>query len=90
MTQSEEELTLSVDMAPWEWLRDHLPRGGLVVVSPELDLVAAGFSIASDDSVAVGAWIDSGMISKPSATQLFDWDADPDPPFAFLSPVPMS
>ena len=88
MTQSEEELTLSVDMAPWEWLRDHLPRGGLVVVSPELDLVAAGFSIAGDDSAAVSNWIATGRIAKPSATQLFDWDAEPDTPFRFLVAAP--
>ncbi len=62
--------------------------GGLVVVSPELDLVAAGFSISGDDSVAISSWIATGRIAKPSATQLFDWDADPDTPFRFLIAAP--
>jgi hypothetical protein len=83
-TQTREELKLTVDMARWGWLRPHLERGGLVVVSPELDLVAAGFSIAGDDTAAVNAWIDIGWVAKPSATQVFDWDAEPDTPFRFL------
>ena len=83
-----EELTLSVDMARWGWLRPHLERGGLVVVSPDLDLVAAGFSITSDDTAAVNAWIEAGKVYKPSATQVFDWDADPDIPFRFLIASP--
>ncbi len=87
-TPTREELTLNVDMARWEWLRPHLERGGLVVVSPELDLVAAGFSIAGDDSAAVSSWIATGRIAKPSAAQLFDWDAEPDTPFRFLVAAP--
>ena len=87
-TPSREELGLSVDMARWEWLRPHLERGGLVVVSSDLDLVAAGFSIASDDAAVVSAWIETGRIAKPSATQIFDWDADPDTPFRFLIASP--
>jgi hypothetical protein len=83
-----EELTLSVDMARWDWLRSHLERGGLVVVAPDLDLVAAGFSITSNDIAAVNAWIETGRITKPSATQVFDWDADPDTPFRFLIASP--
>jgi len=83
-----EELAQSVDLARWAWLRPHLERGGLVVVSPELDLVAAGFSITGDDSPAVHAWIETGRIAMPSATQIFDWDADPDTPFRFLIASP--
>jgi hypothetical protein len=88
LTPTREELSLSVEMARWDWLRPHLERGGLVVISPELDMVAAGFSITSDDSAAVNAWIATGRIAKPSATQIFDWDADPDTPFRFLIATP--
>ena len=87
-TPTREELTLSVDMARWDWLRPHLERGALVVVSPDLDLVAAGFSIACDDTAAVYAWVETGRIAKPSATQIFDWDADPDTPFRFVIASP--
>ena len=87
-TPTREDLTLSVDMAQWSWLRFHLERGGLVVVSPELDLVAAGFSVAGDDAAAVAAWIERGWIAKPSATQVFDWDAAPETPFRFLIASP--
>ena len=87
-TPSREELTLSVDMASWSWLRPHLERGGLVVISHDLDLVAAGFSITSNDTTAVNSWIKAGMVCKPSATQVFDWDADPETPFRFLIAAP--
>ena len=83
-----EELSLNVEMAQWGWLRPHLERGGLVVVSPDLDLMAAGFSIAGDDFAAVNAWVETGMVAKPSATQVFDWDAAPDTPFRFLIASP--
>lgn len=81
-------MALTVDMARWGWLRPHLERGGLVIVAPELDLVAAGFSIASDDTAAVNTWIERGWLTRPSATQVFDWDADPDTPFRFLIASP--
>lgn len=83
-----EELKLNVDMAQWGWLRPHLERGGLVVVASDLDLVEAGFSISGDDTVAVSAWIQSGRVTKPSATQVFDWDAEPETPFRVLIASP--
>ena len=78
------ELKLNIDTAQWEWLRSHLERGGLLFVSPDLDLVEAGFGIASDDVPAVSEWIARRKITKPSAEQLFDWDAMPETSFRML------
>ena len=83
-----EELSLTVDTAQWGWLRPHLERGGIIVVSPDLDLVEAGFGISSDDTDMVSEWIDTGRVAKPSATQIFDWDAEPDTPFRILIASP--
>ena len=79
-----EELALTVDTAQWEWLRPHLEQGGLIVVSPDLELVEAGFGIAVDDTEAVGEWVAAGMLAKPSAFQVFDWDAASDTMFRIL------
>jgi hypothetical protein len=79
-----EELALMVDMARWEWLREHLERGGLIVVAPELDLVEAGIGIAVDDTAALQGWIAAGAIARPSPEQLFDWDATPETMFRML------
>jgi hypothetical protein len=83
-----EELSLTVDTAQWGWLRPHLERGGIIVVSPDLDLVEAGFGISSNDTTMVSEWIDTGRVAKPSATQIFDWDAEPDTPFRILIASP--
>jgi len=76
MTPTREELALTVDEAEWDWLRAHLEWGGLIVVAPELDIVDAGMTIASDDTAVVGAWIAAGKLSKPSATEIGAWDGD--------------
>lgn len=85
---TDREPDLTVELANWEWLRPHLGRGGLIVVSPELDLVAAGFSIANDDTTSVNAWIDGGLLTKPSPAQVFDWDAEPATSFHILIASP--
>ena len=87
-TATREELSLTVDTAQWGWLRPHLERGGIIVVSPDLDLVEAGFGISSDDTAMVSEWIDTGKVAKPSATQIFDWDAEPGTPFRVLIASP--
>nr|WP_246551610.1 DUF2288 domain-containing protein [Geobacter hydrogenophilus] len=69
-------MALQVDVAEWNWLRAHLERGGLIVVAPELEIAEVGERIARDDTVTVGAWIESGKLSKPSDSQIAIWDAD--------------
>lgn len=76
MKPTKEELALQVDMAEWNWLRAHLERGGLIVVAPELEIAEVGERIARDDTATVGAWIETGKLSKPSEGQIAAWDAD--------------
>lgn len=76
MKPTKEELALQVDVAEWNWLQAHLERGGLIVVSPELELAEVGERIARDDTAAVGAWIEAGKLSKPSDEQIAAWKAD--------------
>lgn len=79
-----EELALQVDVAEWGWLRPHGERGGLVVVSPLLDLAEVGARVAADDAAAIQSWIAAGDMGKPTAPQLEAWDAAPDRRFRML------
>ena len=74
MSSTKEELALQVDEAEWGWLRAHLERGGVIVVAPGLDLAEVGRTIATDDTGAVAAWIESGNLAKPSREQIATWD----------------
>jgi hypothetical protein len=84
MKPTREELALAVDEAAWDLLRAHLERGGLIVVAPALDIVEVGVKVAADDTAAVGAWITGGMLNRPSAAQIADWDGNRDKPFLAL------
>ena len=74
---SHEKLKETLDEAEWDWLRDHAQRDAVIVVARELDLLQAGEAIASDDSKQVGAWIQQGLLQKPTAQQLKEWDTTP-------------
>lgn len=77
MTLSPTELRDQIEEVEWHWLRMHLERGAVIVVSPELDLVEAAAKVAADDSSTVSTWIASGRISKPTLEQIGVWNADP-------------
>jgi len=81
---TKEELALSVDEAQWDWLRAHLERAGIIIVSPDLDLVEAGLKISDNDTLAIQSWIDTGKLSKPSAQQVAEWDANKEKRFQTL------
>ena len=75
--RTKEELAVTVDLAEWQWIKPHCERGGLITVSPELELAEAGFRIASDDAAVVGEWIAGGLIGKPTAEEIEVWDREP-------------
>ena len=75
MKPTREELALTIDLAEWEWLRAHLDRGGVVVVSADLDLAEAAAKVAADDADSIRTWIEAGRLAKPTAGQVAAWDA---------------
>jgi hypothetical protein len=79
-----EELEQTIDVAEWGWLRAHLERGGLIVVTPLLDLADAGVKVASDDAATIGRWIEAGNLAKPSAEQIEEWNVNPARRFRIL------
>lgn len=77
MTVNKEEIAASVDVAEWSWLRAHLERGGLIVISDKLELSDVACKIANNDSAAVEKAISSGDVGKPSEDQIRLWDTQP-------------
>ena len=67
--------TLAASMGPIEFsdLRAHLTRGAVIVVDPSLDLLEVGEAVARDDKARVAAWIEAGLIGKPSLETLERW-----------------
>ena len=74
MTVSREELAATIDVAEWGWLRSHLERGGIVLVSRELDLTDIGMAVTRDDTATISRLITDGNIGKPTAEQIAAWD----------------
>jgi hypothetical protein len=72
----------------WLSLRLHLARGGLIVVSPELDLLDVARKIVNDDSAQVGVWVEIGLVSRPSPEQVELWDKQPSTRFRFVIAQP--
>ncbi len=68
----------------WRELRIHLQRDALILVAAELDLVTAAVAVAKDDTAQVQQWIATGLLGKPSAEQLQDWERESSRPFRML------
>ncbi|XGV86519.1 MAG: DUF2288 domain-containing protein [Limnothrix sp. BL-A-16] len=67
-------LTESIDLAEWDWLKPHIGRDAVIVVTPDLDLAEVGEALASDNTAVVQRWIDEQAIAKPTQAELAEWD----------------
>jgi hypothetical protein len=67
--------TLAASMGPIEFsdLRAHLTRGAVIVVDPSLDLLDVGEAVARDDKSRVAAWVEAGLLGKPSLETIERW-----------------
>jgi len=81
---TQEELVVQIDVAQWQWLRAHAERGALILVDTMLELAVVGASLAADDSDQVQGWLASGLLAKPSVTQLDRWNLQPEKRFSML------
>lgn len=77
MNSSLKKLADEIEDVEWHWLRPHLDRGALIVVDPALDLAETADRISADDTAAVGVWITTGRLVKPTPVQIAAWDAEP-------------
>lgn len=67
--------TLTASMGPIEFtdIRAHLARDAVIVVDASLDLLDVGEAVARDDKARVAAWIERGLIGKPSLQTIEAW-----------------
>ncbi|MGD1913954.1 MAG: DUF2288 domain-containing protein [Rivularia sp. (in: cyanobacteria)] len=68
------QLDENLDEAEWAWLIPHVQKDSVIVVAHVLDLIDVGEAIANDKASQVQNWIDSALISKPSAEQIGEWN----------------
>lgn len=71
-----DELRATVGVVLWSDLQAHAKRDAVVVVGAGLDLVDAGAALAENDAARVEQWIQSGLLSKPTAADLERWSID--------------
>ena len=79
-------------------LRAHLTRGAVITVDPKLDLLDVGEAVARDDKARVAAWIEQGLIGKPTLEMIevwskregVSWNALVVQPFVLVQDLPAS
>lgn len=84
MSVTREELAAQIDVITWPWLRPHLQREALFLVSPGLDLALVAAAVAGDDSAAVRGWLAEGRLRRPTAVEVAEWETVPERKFAML------
>lgn len=84
MTTVKEGFERDLARVSWRELRIHLRRDALVTVAGALDLVTVATAVAVDDRAQVEAWIAAGQLTKPTATELEEWERSLEKPFLML------
>ncbi|MBE9535916.1 MAG: DUF2288 domain-containing protein [Proteobacteria bacterium] len=69
-----EKLEGEIGPADWKVLKPHFLRGSIIMIAPDLDIIAVGVGIAIDDAVQIEAWMNGGKITKPSQTDADGWE----------------
>jgi hypothetical protein len=67
--------TLIASMGPIEFtdIRAHLARDAVIVVDASLDLLEVGEAVARDDKGRVSAWVEKGLLRKPTLEEIEAW-----------------
>ncbi|AFY96588.1 MULTISPECIES: DUF2288 domain-containing protein [Chamaesiphon] len=81
MENLREQLTELLDEAELEWLKPHIQKDAVILVSPDLDLLDVGVAIASDNTQSVQHWIGEQLLVKPSPEILARWNSNPSQKF---------
>ena len=76
MSTKRDGLLKTLGVVFWSDLQAHSKRDALIVVAASLDLVDAGMALAENDTARVQRWIESGLLSKPTAADLERWSID--------------
>jgi hypothetical protein len=77
MENLREQLADLLDEAELEWLKPHIQKDAVILVTPDLDLLDVGVAIASDNTQSVQHWIGEQLLVKPSPEILNQWNSNP-------------
>lgn len=78
------DLASTIDEIEWVFLRAHLERGGIIWVDANLSLADTALKVALDDIKTIQLWLETGMISKPTDTQIRLWDNEKEKKFSMV------
>jgi hypothetical protein len=81
MENLREQLAELLDEAELEWLKPHIQKDAVILVTPDLDLLDVGVAIASDNTQSVQHWIGEQLLVKPSPEILNKWNSNPSQKF---------
>jgi len=84
METLEDKLRSEVQETSWDALVKHAERGGLILVSPQLDLVVAALAVAEDRSEDITTFLEAGLLIRPSEATVASLDAEGNPKFSFV------
>lgn len=88
MNELHRKFAEELDTVDWRALRSQAGRDSVILVAPELELVAVACAVASDRTSEVAGWIGSGQLRKPAAEELTAWERELDKPFRMLIVAP--
>jgi hypothetical protein len=88
MSEVRERLEKDLAEVDWKSLRIHTQRDALILVATQLDLVEVACKVTADAAEEVGDWITNGLLVKPTADQLVNWETELDKPFRMLIAAP--
>ncbi len=71
-----EKLRAEVAAVPWQDLVPHGERGGLLLLSPQVDLLDAAEAIARDDRAWVEEVLVAGLLGRPTEADTKAFEAD--------------
>jgi hypothetical protein len=79
-----EELAKTLDSAEWAWLKPHLERDALILVSSSLDLLQIAVEVAENQRVKIQDYLNAGSLSKPTSVQIESWNQISDKKFQVI------
>lgn len=67
------KLNLETAQMAWRDMQRYFASGVALYVSPELDLVEAGFQMSEDNVGQIKLWMETGMFGQVSDQQAAEW-----------------
>lgn len=84
MENLKEKLEGERERAKWVMLEEHNQRQALLIVSPDLDLLDVGVSVAKDEVTLVKEWLDSQKLKRPDEEMVKIYEEESDMEFDFI------